>query len=391
MARLPATRITRVEAPATLVAGERARQLALQGRDIIDLSQSSPYHATPAHIVEAGVQALRAGLTNISSSRGLPELRQAMATKLAAHNDLEVDPEGDILVTPGSKKGLFDAINSYIGAGDEVLLIEPTWVSFRQQVELSEGVPVSVPLSEEEEYSLSYQRLKDYVTPRSKMVVICNPNNPTGRVYTQGELEGVARLAEEHDLLVLCDETYEYFLYDGHRHLTFAALPGMWQRTLTSYTFTKAYSMSGWRLGCIVAPDALLDPLLKVHEHTSSFVAPFVQMAGVEALEGPQAHLETWRRDCDRLRQEVAGHLNQVAGVHCPLPEGATFVCPRCDVNLSSAELATLLVEREGVVVTPGVGLGECGEGHFRIALMRSPAERVVEGAQRIASVLATL
>ncbi len=239
MAPLPAARITRVEAPATLVAGERARRLALQGRDIIDLSQSSPYHATPAHIVEAGVQALRDGLTNISSSRGLPELRQAMANKLAAHNDLEVDPEGDVLVTPGNKKGLFDAINSYIGAGDEVLLVEPTWVSYRQQVELSEGVPVSVPLSEEEEYSLSYQRLKDYVTPRSKMLVLCNPNNPTGRVYTRSELEDLARLAEEHDLLVLCDETYEYFLYDGHRHLTFAALPGMWQRTLTSYTFTK--------------------------------------------------------------------------------------------------------------------------------------------------------
>ncbi len=391
MSRSPAARIARVEAPATLAAGEQARRLALQGRDIIDLSQSSPYHTTPSHIIEAGVQALRDGLTNVSSSRGLPELRQAMANKLAAHNDLEVDPEGDILVTPGSKKGLFDAINSYIGPGDEVLLVEPTWVSYRQQVELSEGMPVSVPLSEEEEYSLSYQRIKDYVTPKSKMVVLCNPNNPTGRVYTRGELEGVARLAEEHDLLVLCDETYDYFLYDGHRHLTFATLPGMWQRTLTSYTFTKAYSMSGWRLGCIVAPDALLDPLLKVHEHTASFVAPFVQMAGVEALEGPQDHLETWRGDCDRLRQEVAAHLNQVAGVHCPLPEGATFVFPRCDLNLSSAELATLLVEQEGVVVTPGIGFGECGEGHFRIALMRSPAERVVEGARRIAKALTAL
>ena len=211
-----------------------------------------------------------------------------MASKLAAHNDLEVDPEGDILVTPGSKKGLFDAINSYIGAGDEVLLVEPTWVSYRQQVELSEGVPVSVPLSEEEEYSLSYQRLKDYVTPRSKMVVICNPNNPTGRVYTRGELEEVARLAEEHDLLVLCDETYEYFLYDGHKYLTFAALPGMWQRTLTSYTFTKAYSMSGWRLGCIVAPDALLDPLLKVHEHN------------LQALWRPLSRWPVWKPWKDR-------------------------------------------------------------------------------------------
>ena len=206
MSRPPAERITNVEAPATLVAGERARQLAAQGRDIIDLGQSSPYYPTPPHIVEAGVRALYDGFTNISSSRGLPELRNAIYNKLGAYNRLAVNPNQDILITPGSKKGLYDAINSYIGPGDEVLLVEPTWVSYRQQVELAQGVPISVPLSEEEEYSLTYQRLKEYITPRSKMIVINNPNNPTGRVYSTDELADLALLAEEHDLLVLCDE-----------------------------------------------------------------------------------------------------------------------------------------------------------------------------------------
>ena len=262
MSRTPAERITNVEAPATLVAGERARQLASQGRDIIDLGQSSPYHPTPSHIVEAGVRALHDGLTNISSSRGLTDLREAIYDKLVRHNRLAVDPNQDILITPGSKKGLYDAINSYIGPGDEVLLVEPTWVSYRQQVELAQGIPVSVPLSEEEEYSITYQRLKDCITPKSKMIVINNPNNPTGRVYSINELEDLASLAEEYDLLVLCDETYEYFLYDDKHHITFATLPGMWERTLTSYTFTKSYSMSGWRLGCIVAQGTLLEPLL---------------------------------------------------------------------------------------------------------------------------------
>ena len=391
MAHSPASRIQRVQPPATLVAGEKARQLARQGHDVIDLGQSSPHHVTPGHIVEAGIRALQQGHTNISSSRGLPELRQAMADKLAAHNGRTVDPEGDILVTPGSKMGLYAAINAYIERGDEVLVIEPTWVSFRQQVEMAEGVPVAVPLSEEEEYYISYELLSQYVTPQSRMIIINNPNNPTGRVYTREELEAVAQVAQEHNLLVVCDETYEYFTYDASQHLTVATLEGMSERTLTSYTFTKAYSMAGWRLGCIVAQADLLEPLLKIQEQTASFVSPFVQHAGVAALQGPQDHLAQWREDCNALRIRAADRLYQAPGVHCPLPEGATFLFPRYSVDMPSAALAELLVEREGVVVTPGAGFGESGEGHFRIALMRSPADQVLEGVERIARTLESL
>lgn len=391
MALTKASRIDRVQSPATLVAGERARALARLGHDIVDLGQSSPYRTTPQHIIDAGVKALRDGLTNVSSTRGLPELLHAMADKLATRNGLEVDPEGDILVTPGSKQGLYNAINAYIGPGDEVLLIEPTWVSFRQQVLLAGGVPVGVALSEEEEYTLSYDVLQEHLTPRTKAIVVNNPNNPTGRVYTHRELEDAARFAKEHELLVVCDETYEYFLYDSRRHITLATLPGMWERTITSYTFTKAYAMAGWRLGAIVGPAALLEPLLKVHEHTSSFVAPFVQMAGVAALTGPQNHVEEWREECQELRIQTAARLNGVPGVHCSMPQGATFLFPRFSASCSSVELAELLVDRAGVVVTPGSGFGDSGEGHFRVALMRSPADRVIEGVERIARVLETL
>ena len=391
MPRTPAARIGRVQPPATLAAGEKARQLARQGHDVIDLGQSSPHHTTPRHIIDAGIQALNDGMTNIGSSRGLPQFLEALAEKLSAHNGRSVDPEGDILVTPGSKMGLYDAINAYVERGDEVLVLEPTWVSFRQQVELAEGVPVAVPLSEEEEYFISYDVLRQYITPQTKLLIINNPNNPTGRVYTRPELEAVARLAQEHDLLAVCDETYEYFTYDSHQHLTLAALEGMAERTLTSYTFTKAYAMSGWRLGCIVAPPALLEPLLKMQEHTASFVSPFVQMAGVAALQGPQEHLARWREDCNELRILAADRLYQAPGVHCPLPEGATFLFPRYGADLPSAELAQLLVEREGVVVTPGAGFGENGEGHFHIALMRSPADQVLAGVERIARFLESL
>lgn len=391
MPRPYAPRIDSVQPPATVAAGERAREMARQGKEVIDLSQSSPYHTTPQLIIEAGVKALRDGLTNVSSVRGLPEFLQAMADKLAAHNDVEVDPSTEVLATPGSKQGLYDVTQAYVGPGDEVLLVEPTWVSFRQQVLLAGGLPVAVPLSEEEEYTISYDLLKEYVTPRTKAIVVNNPNNPTGRVYTRRELDDVARLAQERDLLVLCDETYEYYLYGPSTHVTLASLPGMWERTLTSYTFTKSYAMAGWRLGCIVGQASLMEPVVRVHEHTSSFVSPFVQKAGVEALTGPQDHLSAWVKECGELRVQVTDRLNRVPGVYCPLPQGGTFVFPRYSSGISSAELAQKLIERAGVVVTPGAGFGESGEGHLRIALMRSPADRVLEGVERIASVLEEL
>lgn len=391
MSLVPATRINRVQPAATLTAGETARRMARQGKDIIDLSQSSPHHTTPQHIIDAGVRALKDGLTNISSSRGLPEFRQAMADKLLAHNGLQVAPDTDVLVTPGSKVGLYESINAYVGRGDEVIIVEPNWVSFRQQVELAEGTPAAVALSEEEEYALTYGVLERHVSPRSKMVIINNPNNPTGRVYTRQELEDVSRFCQEHDLLALCDETYEYFLYDSNRHITLASLPGMWDRTLTSFTFTKAYAMAGWRLGCIIGPGDLLEPLSRINEHTASFVSPFVQMAGLEALQGPQDHLTKWREECRQLRSYLTDRLNHVGGVYCPQPQGATFMFPRYSADMTSEDMAQRLVEKAGVVVTPGSGFGESGESHFRIALMRSPADRVMEGAERIAQALEKL
>ena len=391
MVRSTAKRINRVQPPATLAAGQRARELAQQGKDVIDLGPSSPHYTTPRHIIDAGVKALQDGLTNQTPTLGVPEFRRALSEKLSRDNGLQADPDGDLMVVPGSKQGLYYAANAYTGPGDEVLLVEPTWVSFRQQVELAEATPVAVPLSAEEEYHLSYETLEKYATDRTSMVILNNPQNPTGRVYTRSELEDVARFAQERDLLVVCDETYEYFIYDSNEHVTLASLPGMWERTVTSFTFTKAYSMSGWRLGCVVAPSEVLAPLVKVQEHTASFVSPFIQMAGLAALQGPQDHIQSWRDECAELRQQVAARLNAVPGVHCPMTEGATFLFPRFSGALTSAELVERLLAEVLVSVTPGSGFGDSGEGHFRIALMRSPAERVLEGTERIAGVLESL
>ena len=169
----PASRLTLLQPPATLVAGEKARQQARLGKDIIDLGQSSPHHITPDHIIKAGVSALESGLTNISSSSGIPEFKQALADKLHTHNNLDIDADKEVIVTPGSKMGLYESINAFIGQGDDVLIIEPTWVSFRQQVALAQGNTITVPLSEEEEYMITYDQLTNSITDRSKMIVIC--------------------------------------------------------------------------------------------------------------------------------------------------------------------------------------------------------------------------
>lgn len=384
----PALRIKNIQPPVIRMGGQRARDLAEQGVDVIDLGPSSPHYVTPKHIIDAGVKALYDGLTNHAPALGIPEFKTALAEKLSAHNHLHADPENGIMVVPGSQQGLYYAVNAYVGPGDEVLLVEPVWGSFRQQVELAEATPVSVSLSAEEEYHLSYEALEECATAWTKLLIFNNPQNPTGRVYTRAELEDVARFAQDRDLLVLCDETYEYFVYDSNEHISLASLPGMWERTVTSFTFNKSYGMSGWRLGCMVAPGELLDPMTRVQEYTASFVAPFIQMAGVAALRGPQDHVQQWRDECRELRLQVADMFNAIPGVHCPITEGTTFLFPRFPGGETSTELAERLLNEALVTVTPGSGFGDSGEGHLRVSLMRAPVERVLEGVERITKVL---
>ena len=381
-------RINNVQPPVIRMGGQRARDLAQDGIDVIDLGPSSPHYITPKHIIDAGVKALYDGYTNHAPALGLPEFKDALAEKLYSNNRIQADPDKGIMVVPGSQQGLYYAVNAYVGPGDEVLLVEPAWGSFRQQVELSEASPVAVALSSEEEYHLSYEALDRCATDRTKLLIFNNPQNPTGRVYTRLELEDVARFAQDRDLLVLCDETYEYFVYDSNEHISLASIPGMLERTVTSFTFNKSYGMSGWRLGCMVAPAELLEPMTRVQEYTASFVAPFIQMAGVAALRGPQDHIQEWRDECRDLRLQVANMFNTLPGIYCPITEGTTFLFPRFPGVETSVEMAERLLNKALVTVTPGSGFGDSGEGHLRVSLMRSPRERVLEGVERIIKAL---
>ena len=369
-----ARRVTAIEPSPTVAVSDRARQLKAAGHDVIDLGGGDPDFPTPPHIVAAAVAAMEAGDTHYVASPGIPPLRRAIADKLRADNGVAYDP-GEIIVTPGGKAAIFASIMALVDRGDEVLILDPGWVSYAPEVILAEGTPVRVPLTAADNFAITEERVRPAITPRARALILSTPNNPTGRVATPDELQTVARLAQEHDLLVLSDEIYEKLVYDDHRHHSIAALPGMRERTVTLNGFSKAYAMTGWRLGYLAAPAPIVKQVLKVHSHSVTCAASFSQRGAVAALTGPQDPISEMIAAWDRRRHLVTDRLNAIPGVRCALPEGAFYAFPDVSgTGLSSAECAELLIERARVAVTPGLAFGEAGEGHVRLSYATSDA-----------------
>ncbi len=383
-----ARRVLAIEPSPTVAVSDRARQLRAAGQDVIDLGGGDPDFPTPPHIVEAAAAAMAAGDTHYVASPGIVELRRAIADKLRADNGVAYDPD-EIIVTPGGKAAIYAAIVTLIDRGDEVLILDPGWVSYAPEVTLAEGVPVRVPLAAEEGFAITAERLRPHLTARTRALILSTPNNPTGRVATHAELEAVAAVARERDLLVLSDEIYEKLVYDDALHLSIAALPGMRERTITLNGFSKAYAMTGWRLGYLAAPAPIVKQILKVHSHSVTCAASFSQRGAVAALAGPQEPIAAMVAAYDRRRHLVRDGLNAIPGVRCPLPEGAFYAFPDIrGTGLSSAACAELLIERARVAVTPGEAFGAAGEGHIRLSFATS--DELLAGAiERIGAALA--
>ena len=367
-----ARRVTSIGPSPTVAVSDRARQLQAAGQDVVDLGGGDPDFPTPAHIVAAAADAMEAGDTHYVASPGIPELRRAIVEKLRRENGLDYTAD-EIIVTPGGKPAIFAAIMTLIDRGDEVLILDPGWVSYAPEVIIAEGTPVGVPLSPDDNFAITEDRLRPYITPRTRALILCTPNNPTGRVATEEELATVARLAREHDFYVLSDEIYEKLVYDGAVHRSIAALPGMWERTLTLNGFSKAYAMTGWRLGFLAAPRPIVQQILKVHSHSVTCAASFSQRGAIVALNGPQGFIGEMVSAYDRRRHLVADGLNAIPGVSCPLPQGAFYAFPDIRATgLSSAHCAELLIEEGGVAVTPGSAFGTAGEGFIRLSYATS-------------------
>lgn len=378
-----ARRVTGIASSPTVAVSDRARQLRTAGRDVIDLGGGDPDFPTPAHIVQAAAEAMEAGDTHYVASAGIIELRREIARKLLVENKVEYSPD-EIVVTPGGKPAVYSAIMTLIDEGDEVLILDPGWVSYVPEVVIAQGKPVNVPLSAEDNFALTDERIRPYITPRTRAVILCTPNNPTGRVATRAELETVAQLAQEHNLVVFSDEIYEKLIYDGREHISIASLPGMRERTVTLNGFSKAYAMTGWRLGYLAAPAPIVRQMLKLYSHSLTCAASFSQRGAVAALTGPQEAIGQMVVAYDRRRRFVTEGLNAIPGVRCALPEGAFYSLPDIrGTGLTSAACAELLLEQGGVAVTPGSAFGPAGEGFIRLSyatsdeLLHSAIERM--------------
>jgi len=379
-----ADRVKNLAGSPTVSVMDRARRLAAAGRSIVDLSGGDPDFPTAPHVTEAAVAALHEGFTHYTPSRGIPELLQAISRKLAVENGIRYDPGKEIIVMPGGKQALFVAAQALLNPGDEVILFEPCWVSYAPCAELAGARAVYVPMHVDTTAEDLRADLARALTPRTRLIIVNTPNNPTGQVWTAGQLQAVADAALAHDIWVLADEIYERLIYDGRQHISIAGLPGMWERTLTLNGLSKSHAMTGWRLGYIAGPAQLIGELLKVHQHSTTCASSFVQRAAVAALKGPQDYTEMMVRRYQARRDALVAALNTIPGVRCDAPQGAFYAFPHiAAAGLSSMQFTERLLEAEGVAVTPGGAFGAAGEGHVRLSYANSD-EMLREGTARI-------
>jgi aspartate aminotransferase len=378
--------------PTVALLDEVQRQKA-RGVNVLNLSGGEPDFTTPGHIIARATEALQSGDTHYTPSRGLPELREAIAAKLLADNNIPADPATDIIVTPSAKHAMFIALAGVIGPGDEVLLPSPTWVSYAPMITLLGGRAVEIPLDPRTDYALDAAQLESAITPRTRAILVNSPNNPTGRMLTPTEIDALATVADRHDLTILSDEIYEYIRYGGRTHLSPAAWPGCQGRTITVNGFSKSYAMTGWRLGYVAGPAAVMREVVKVQEHTVGCAASFVQRAALAAF-APESRgwLDEMAARYDSRRTFVVGALNEIPGIDCPDPEGAFYVLP--DISRlgfgSAQDFSAWLIEHAGVVATPGSAFGSTVGQHIRLSFAASPdilaaaVEQIAKAVQAI-------
>jgi len=385
--------LRRVKPSATIAAGARARALRAEGRDIVSLDAGEPDFDTPENIKAAAIKAIQDGKTKYTDADGIPELKAAVCGKFARENGLTYTP-AQINVSPGGKAVIFNAMVASLNPGDEVVIPTPYWVSYPDMVLIAGGEPVFAPTRAEDGFKLSPEALEAAITPATRWLILNSPSNPSGAAYTRAELAGLAAVLMRHpQVWILTDDMYEHLVYGDFEFTTIAQVePALYERTLTMNGVSKAYAMTGWRIGYAGGPKPLIDAMRKVMSQSTSNPSSISQWAAVEALNGPQDFIRPNAKIFEGRRDLVVSMLNQARGLACPTPEGAFYVYPSCagligktapsgKVIASDADFAAELLDAEGVSVVFGAAFGL--SPFFRISYATS-TELLEDACQRI-------
>ena len=357
--------------------------IAATMEDVISLGIGEPDFTTPPAIVRAGIASLESGETHYTSNSGIAELRVALADHLERLYGLRYDPEKELLVTVGVSEALYLAFAATIDHGDEVIVPQPCFVAYNPEVVLAGGVPVNVRTHVQDDFQLLASDVEEALTGRTKALLLGYPNNPTGAVMTRERLLAIARVAEEHDLLVISDEIYDRLVY-GVEHTCFATLPGMRERTILLGGFSKAYAMTGWRIGYAAAPAELLGAMRKVHQYTIMSAPTTAQFAAVEALRNGESAVQEMRARYDRRRRLIVDGLNSI-GLTCFEPKGAFYAFPSiAATGMTDDEFSERLIMEERVACVPGSAFGACGAGHVRCSYATA-YDKIEQALERMA------
>lgn len=383
---LASKRIQRVAFSPVRKVRDRAKELEAAGRSIIHFEIGEPDFDTPEVIVASAKRAMDDKLTHYGPNRGTIELRREICKKLREENGLTYNPETDILLTAGAAEGILDAILAYIDEGDEVIVFTPAYMNYRNMLNLVGAKTVEIPLSEENNFQIDPKELEDRITDKTKMLIINDPQNPSGTVYDPCVLEQIAKIAVKHDLLVLSDEIYERIIYDGVVHTSIATFPGMKERTIVINGFSKAYAMTGWRVGYVATEGQLLLPILKLHQYNTTCLPVFVQRSLSEQMNSTACKkaIDNMVSEFSHRRKLICDGIRQTKGLSMPEPRGAfyAFVNVR-GLGVDGAEFAEALLEEVGVAVVPGIAFGEAFSGYVRLSYAASTNE-IAEGIMRI-------
>lgn len=357
--------------------------IAATMEDVITLGIGEPNFVTPQHIIDKGIDSLRAGRTGYTANSGMLELRQAVVDYIERLYGITYDAHEQVLITVGVSEGLYLALKAILDPGDEVLVVEPCFVSNPAAVEMAGGVPVMVKSYVEHDFQVTGAELEAAVTPRTKAILISYPNNPTGAVLTREHLLEVAAVAEKYDLVVISDEIYERLVY-GVEHICFAALPGMYERTILLSGVSKAFAMTGWRIGYATAPPPLMDAMRKLHQYLIMSAPTMGQVAALEALQYGEADVSMMVADYDRRRRLIVDGFREL-GLPCFEPRGAFYCFPDVrGTGLSDEEFCEVLLRQERVAVVPGSAFGDSGAGFIRASYTASYAN-IEQALERIA------